>query len=140
MKHTTAYNHRQRAVRAICDLWQRAEHFGLTSRKQRAELSAIMKSVAKCPGWVTSYLVGYDEAMAHVILRKHFFFYTLPDGRLASTHHDRPDYYEKLGLGPKDVYDQAVASGHYWVCENADGTERIRPWFVLAKEGGCVNG
>ena len=126
MHFKTAYNHRDRAISACKDLASRAQIYGMRSSAISDDYKAILDSIDKCPQWVKQYVRGWFECARESWRLKLVFFYTMPDGSLLSTHRNRDDYYEKCGLGPREVYEQATHSGHYWVMPN--GTKR--PHFV----------
>ena len=127
MHFKTSYNHRERALSQLADLYSSAEHSGMLSQEISERRNKIMETIAKCPQWVHSFLEGWERCKRSQIERKVVFCYTMPDGRLLSTHRDRDDHYEKHGLGPKEVYDDATHSGHYW-----DINGSLRPYFVSA--------
>lgn len=129
MKIKTAHNHKARAKSALLELINNAKHFGMTHDQMLTEKKQIMESIAKCPEWVITYCQGYYDALFEQIQQRLIFGYTLPDGRVLSTHKNRPDYYEKHGLGPQDVYKQATHTGHYW---NVNG--ELKPFSVGAKQ------
>ncbi len=130
MKFQTAYNHQNRAIRQLADLYSKAQIYGMLSsdiNKEECEITESLKK-AKCPQWVFSYCDGWKQATRDMIARKIVFCYTMPDGKIVSTHRDREDYYEKLDYGPKEVCDLATHSGHYW-----DIRGELRPYFVSEK-------
>jgi hypothetical protein len=57
----------------------------------------------------------------------------MPGGKMYSAHSERDDYYQKHGIGPKEVYDKATASGHYWI---VDG--KPKPYYVTKMKDGRV--
>ena len=70
------------------------------------------------PGHLRAYLSGYYDYFRNNILYTKLEFCYRVNGALYSTYKNSPRYYEKLGLSPKQVYDLADFSGHYW--ENSD--------------------
>ena len=130
MRISTALNHRDRAIGMYADTLSWMEISGISSHDVNARSIKVIQSISHCPQWVKSYVEGWWAARRAMAERALVFFYTMPDGVLASTHRDRADYYEKLGMGPKEVYDKATHSGHYWVLKDRDSKERIRPYFV----------
>ncbi len=132
MRFNTAYNHRERLLRSIADLYSSARMFGMASTeisKRRNEIVATLPK--KAPAWIMEYIQGWERAMRSVMQREVIFFYTMPDGKMYSTWRDRDDYYEKHGIGPREVYEQAVYSGHYW-----DVKRHNRPNKLMLYSGG----
>lgn len=130
MRFNTAYNHKQRVLGMLAEVYQSAQIFGMPSHKINERTIAAKKTLPKnTPQWVHSYLSGWEHAVNGMIQRQVIFCYTVQIGpnttALLSTHRDRDDYYEKHGLGPKEVYDKATHSGHYW-----DIKGELRPYFV----------
>lgn len=122
---------RDQVLSRLADLYNSAEMFGwMTSSDLNAKAIEIKAALDKCPQWVKSWIDGWERCRRDIISRKVVFFYTMPDGQLLSTHRNRSDYYEKHGIGPKEVYEQATHSGHYWVIVDHKGEEQIRPYFV----------
>jgi len=142
MHLNTSINYKARAICKLADTFSRLQISGMSSAKLTEHYVAVIQSLERCPEWVRAYVKGWYDATKSMYERDLVFFYTMPDGSLVSTHRDRDDYYEKLGIGPKEVYDKAVASGHYWVREQYDNgvkKEKLVPYFVsrMEKVGTC---
>jgi hypothetical protein len=125
MRFKTAYNHQERARSAIADILRSSESFGRSSDEESKLVRAVFESISHCPQWVKSYVSGYRDALREQQRRKLVFCYTV-DGKLYSTHRNRDDYYEKHGLGPKEVYEQATFCGHYWEVKSYGGPPELR--------------
>ncbi len=130
MKVDTALNHRTRAVGSLRDIYSRGEHFGTLQSDIITQRRAVYDSVKHCPGWVTQYLHGYEDAIraAHNAVLVHC--YKMPNGDLVSSHSGRDDYYQKKGYSPGDLGAHYVTSGHYWDTKHAG----LRPYFVTARD------
>lgn len=129
MKFDTAYNHRERLIRQLSDLYNSAKIFGLQSAEISRRRNEIVSTLPKkAPRWIMDYVEGWERCMRSTFDRELIFAYTV-DGKLYSIHRDRDDYYEKHGLGPKEVYDRATLSGHYW-----DIRGELRPYYVSDKD------
>lgn len=129
MRFSTAYNHRERIISHLSDLYSGARIFGMLSSDISKRRNEIMATLPKgAPGWITEYATGWERCMRSFMEREVIFCYTV-DGKLYSTWRDRDDYYEKHGLGPKEVYDRATHSGHYWDCKG-----ELRPYYVTEIE------
>jgi hypothetical protein len=61
MKPSTAYNHQQRAVKAIDDIYRRAVIFKTDSIWIREMVNEVHKSIKHCPRHVQSYVSGYER-------------------------------------------------------------------------------
>jgi hypothetical protein len=139
MHLSTSINHKDRALRQLAQVFSWVKISGMKSDVLNGKVLEIMKTLEKCPEWVRAYVRGWTDATRRGLEQELVFFYTMQDGKLVSTHRDRPDYYEKMGLGPKEVYDLATHSGHYWVRQRwVDGKweERLVPYFVSEMEDG----
>lgn len=138
MNQKTAINHKNRAVQLLVDYYRTVEMFGASHDAITNKYIEVIKTLENCPQWVKSYVSGFNDATRSILERKLVFFYTMPDGNLVTTHKNREDCYEKLGYGPKEVYDKATHSGHYWVIKliNLDGTvtEKKVPYHVTPME------
>lgn len=134
MRISTALNHRDRIVRQLSDLYSLAT-YGMTSDQIFKRSREIFHTVNHCPEWVRSYGRGWEAAKRIEVNQKLVFFYKMSNGKLFSTHKNREDYYEKNGLGPKEVYEKAVSSGHYWIVNG-----KPKPYFImLMNEGKVLN-
>jgi len=127
MKVSTAYNHRERALQSLAEMYQHARMFGMTAQAMNERRVEILKSINHCPGWVLSYISGWERAISAEVYREQVFFYTMPDGSLVSSHRDRDDYYEKKGWGPREVYEQAIECGHYWIINGKPKPYSVSP-------------
>ena len=135
MRHRTAYNHRERAIRRLADAFSWLQISGMSSEELTRRYIEVKGTLGKCPVWVKAYVDGWYYATKASYERHLVFFYTMPDGSLVSTHRDRSDYYEKLSIGPREVYEQATHSGRYWVRDRYDHEKKRRvevlvPYFV----------
>ena len=137
VKIETALNHQNRVKGRLADLY-RSARYGLTVGELGQKRVEILETVSHCPEWVRSYRSGWTDYADTVIQSELVFFYTLPDGSLVSVNRDRSDYYEKKGLGPKEVYEKATASGHYWVGKGLGSFPfpNPKPFYVGAMENG----
>jgi hypothetical protein len=61
MHFKTSYNHRERALSQLADLYSSAEHFGMLSQEISERRNKIMETIAKCPQWVHSFLSGWER-------------------------------------------------------------------------------
>lgn len=63
MNLSTAINHKNRATTQIIDLW----HYAKTGKMSHSEIldkkETITKSIAHCPVWVKSYVIGRYDAL-----------------------------------------------------------------------------
>lgn len=140
MHLSTSINHKDRALREIAQVFSWVQLSGMSSAEVSRMVLGTMKTLDKCPEWVRAYVRGWTDATRRLLERELVFFYTMPDGKLVSTHRDRPDYYEKVGYGPRDVYELATHSGHYWVRRrwtDEKWEERLVPYFVSPMDGTC---
>lgn len=142
---STSINHKNRALSKLVGLYRWLETSGMSSEELGNKKREIMQGVERCPRWVLAWLEGWADCRQRTIEQQLVFFYTLPDGSLVSTHRDRDDYYEKRGIGPREVYELATHSGHYWVhqrrvkveCQDGGSFAEIEvkvPYFVSAME------
>jgi hypothetical protein len=124
MRASTAYNHQDRAVRQMADLYSSAKRFGTYTSKQLTTKGLdILKTIGHCPQHVVSHVWGYRAALDDSLRSELVFFYTYK-GTLMSVDRKRDDYYEKLGVSVRDIGDAEI-SGHYWVIGDT-----IRPFFT----------
>lgn len=118
MKIETALRKRDRLVSAIRGAYDSARGFGSTSTEMNGRLCAILYApcYAKAPQWVRAFAEGYWRALHDEVYRYHLVFGGFIDGKFYSTHRDRPDYYEKHGIGPCEYADdgKVTGRGHYW--------------------------
>lgn len=133
MRMITALNCKSKAIRRLRDVYERLGMFGMTSEELTYEYLEIVKSLRKCPQWVRSFVDGYNTAIRAQFEKSLVFFYTLQDGSLVSTHRDRSDYYEKLGISVSMLSEQVVRRGHYWIRIRSDEGRKVEvmvPYYV----------
>jgi hypothetical protein len=133
MHFKTAYGKRDAALSRLRELYSMCEICGLSSDELAARKQEIFAQVASCPRWVRDYLAGWCDGRWYVLQQKLVFFYIMPDGSKVSTWRDREDYYEKRGYGPRETYEQAERSGHFWSIKATDGSERLVEYYTGPK-------
>jgi uncharacterized cupin superfamily protein len=117
-----------RGLHAVMRLWKDAREYKWTSSKIHDKFLEYKKfnKLDKYPRYVSSYLQGvFDCEKAKVQFNELEFCYVI-EGKLYSTHGDSPRFYESHGFSPKEVYDKASHSGHYWI-----GSDK--PYYVSPK-------
>lgn len=124
MKIERALKIRDRALTRIKDAHSKVTVYKLTSESYNKKYIEIINTMPNgTPSHVREYLRGYSDCLRHSFYDNLEFCYTLKDGRKFSTYKNSPLYYEKHGITPKYLHDNAETSGHYW-----EGTDR--PFFV----------
>jgi len=124
---------RNRAIACFAELYWWVERRGMSSANLSDSKNKINDKFSEMPRWAKEYVAGWCACRQAHLEQKLVFFYTIPDGRLVSTHRDRVDFYGALDIDPNEVFDRATHSGHYWVIQQ--GTEeRIVPYFVHEME------
>lgn len=111
----------------LAGLFSAAEHYGWTHDtmlERRSEIYAELTK-AKMPRWVFSYLEGYWSARQMEAYKYSLVYGAIINGRFYSTHSNRDDYYEKLGIEPSAFAEPNPTKGHYWA-------NSLKPFFVSA--------
>lgn len=126
MKLTTALNKRNIARDRLRSLAAMAEGCGLHQASIIQHEAKIRTQLKGTPQWVQSYCQGVWDTLLEAMYRKQVNLRVLSDGRVVSVHRDLPDYYEKVGLSPRECHQLTVATGIAWIC----------PWHKLSDEKG----
>ena len=119
---------RNSAAAAYRDLFSTAQHFGLSHANMLDRRATIWECMPKkTPRWVYSYLNGVWDQLQADAYRHALVYGGKVDGAFYSTHRDRPDYYEKNGIAPRDYADDGRVKerGHYWA-------HNLKPFYVAA--------
>jgi hypothetical protein len=101
----------------VAGIYSSLKIFGGTSEFLSTELKLRVFDVLvekKAPGWVKSYLDGYCKALDDALYRENLVYGLWHDGTFYSTHRNRPDYYEKLGMTPREFGQKEGIRGHFW--------------------------
>lgn len=116
MRITRALNLQGEAQARLRYLASRAVHHFMTYSDLCAEKSEIMKSVAKCPQWVSARLYGYWDAQIERVYSEHLEYCSRQaDGKIYSHHSDSHRYYGKHGISPSQCHEEGREHGHYWI-------------------------
>jgi len=89
----------------------------MTHKDMLENAKKIRSNLEKCPGWVTDYVRGYEAALFARLFEAApnnppaLVFGTFIDDKFYSVHKDRPDYYGKHGIEPKDMPEDGR---HHW--------------------------
>jgi hypothetical protein len=118
MRHTTANNHKTRALNAIDSLFGCAKLCGMTSTEISEAFNEIMGEHSKLPQYLKYYLRGvYDEKWKG-LYKDSLLFGGFYNGQFYTTHASHDRYYQKHGITPvqwcEDTHNGVIAIGHYW--------------------------
>ena len=133
MKLSTTLNKKNRAVMGSVDALSAARSFGSLSKDLHDRLREVIADMGKAPEWAREYVRGYQDCLTRTLYLTDLISGGYVDGVFSSTLKDRPDYYEKNGMGPKDWNDRATDKGHYWqenITKTGYQTRGIKPFFV----------
>jgi hypothetical protein len=115
---------RDEAKVRLADLYSLHAMCGSTSAEIHADYLATLAALPpRTPRSVRAYLEGWRACKVDSLYHTSLIFGGYVAGVFYSTHSDRPDYYSKLGISPKDFSEKATALGHYW-------KHNGRPFFV----------
>ena len=118
MRISTAMNHKARYISAMSSLYGCAAISGMTSGEIVGASLVLRKEFSHCPGWVHSFVGGYEKALRDDMYRHQLMFGGYYEGVFYSTHSNRPDYYAKHGIEPIQWAEgeggSLVGLGHYW--------------------------
>lgn len=133
MNLSTTLNKKNRAVSRSIDALFAARSFGSLSKDLHERLREAIADMGKAPEWAREYVRGYQDCLTKALYHTVLIFGGYVDGVFYSVEKDRPDYYEKNGMGPKDWHDRATAKGHYWqetITKTGYQTRGIKPFFI----------
>ena len=110
MRHSTAYNHKTRALSAIDSLFGVARLCGMTSVEISETFNEIMGD--------HSYLRGVYDEKRKGLYKDSLVFGGFYNGQFYTTHSNSDRYYKKHGITPlqwcEETHNGVVAIGHYW--------------------------
>lgn len=117
---------RQKLARQIVDIYNMAQHAGMSSTAIQALIADCRAECPKrTPQWVYSYADGVSDILRNVAYRDAIRFGGYIDDKFYTTDHKRDDYYEKQGFSIYDVTGRACNVGHYWTT-----TQEPRPYYI----------
>lgn len=122
---------RDRAKTRLRDVYSSAELGGYTSREISENVASIRGDYPKAPGWVWSYIDGYEQALRDELYRSQLIFGGFVDGVFYSTHSNRDDYYGKHGISALEYSDngRVTGRGHYWKPEGGAHIANAKPGY-----------
>jgi hypothetical protein len=86
-------------VARIADCYSAARSFALTHQALMERKQAVRASLPKTtPGWVKSYIDGYDACLLSHTIRDQLVYGAWSDGRFYSNDKHSPDYVETQGI------------------------------------------
>jgi hypothetical protein len=127
MKHTTAYNHKTRALSAIDSLFACARISGIPANDLIESYKVIMADHVKLPRYMREYLRGVFDEKWKQLYKDSLVFGGFFDGKFYTTHSNHDRYYQKHGFTPmawaEHVAGGMVSIGHYYTT-----TQRYKPF------------
>lgn len=129
MRSALATKRQVEAIERVKDAYSSARHFHSISTKLTEKTIQIETDMGNVPYYVRSYVRGYADAMTDQLYRDALVYGAWVDGTFYSTHRSRADYYETLGMSPRDFgVLPATLRGHFWADKPSC------PWFAHADE------
>lgn len=117
MRPEAVVKRKTHAITQLRDVYSAARFYGATHTELCNKVQAIRATTLNgCPHWAIAEFNGYDHALSDNLYQTSLMFGGFVDGVFYSTHSDRPDYYGKNGIEPRDYADngRVVNRGHYW--------------------------
>ena len=128
MKIDRAINIKDQMIQRIKDIYSTAEICGLSSSQINERVNSNVYSYLaekKAPQWVIYFVKGYERCIIDNLYRYKLVFGIWHKGVFYSSHRDREDYYEKMGISPSE-FNLSISNenrpGHYW-------SENLKPYF-----------
>jgi len=122
----------QRGVTVLSDVYSQASICGLRSSQMEANRHKALErlGIGKAPRWVRAFLDGWWRCRIDLGYRQDLVYGAFMGGRFVSTHRERPDYYEKLGISAREFAEEKCPTvGHYW-----STTREPKPFFISAED------
>ena len=127
MRIERALEERSRLVERIHFAYHTASLRKSTSKELIEMVENSYAGLAKgAPSWVRLYGKGYAAALTDLMYRNELVYGGYVGDVFMSTHSDRPDYYQKLGVEPSAYADNGAVQrrGHYWASDTS------KPFFI----------
>ena len=127
MRIERALDERRRLAERIRAAYHTASLCKLTSEELNDMVLKAFAGLAKgAPEWVRSYGEGYGKSLNDLMYHNELVFGGYVGDVFMSTHSNRPDYYQKLGVEPSAYADNGAVQrrGHYWASDTS------KPFFI----------
>jgi hypothetical protein len=112
------------AYHGLRDIYSNAIFYGISSKELNRRVDDMMESFGPIPRWIHSFIGGCRRTMTDGLYSDHLvFLFTMPDGSQVNTK-ALPE-----GMTHRDVSEQSVSSGHYWI-GRLDETGKCKPFFI----------